>query len=65
MPKLEGPSQKSRQTLLKNLNWGFSMESYAAIHETLMPGPHLDEMNRTLIQNVAASLDGAKHDRVP
>ncbi len=38
-------------------DWCLSMESYAAIREALMPGLHLDEMNRIMIQNVAVSLD--------
>jgi hypothetical protein len=34
-----------------------SIESYAAMRSALAPGKDLDQMNRVMIQNIAASLD--------
>ncbi|KAH8651557.1 cytochrome P450 [Tricladium varicosporioides] len=57
-----GASAEAHNILLKNVNgdegdWGLSMDSYSAMRAALLPGPGLDEMNRLMIQNVAASLD--------
>lgn len=61
--KVCGSSVEAHQILMKNVNgdegdWGLSMESYAAMRAALAPGPGLDQMNRTMIQNISASLDG-------
>jgi hypothetical protein len=57
-----GTSKEARDILMKNINgdegnWGLSMDSFSAMRDALVPGPNLDEMNRAMIQNVAASLD--------
>ena len=57
-----GVSKEAHNTLLKNVNgdegdWGLSMESYAAMRSALAPGAGLDKMNRTMIENIATSLD--------
>ncbi len=39
---------------------GMSIESYASMRAALSPGTGFDEMNRQMIQNVAASLDALK-----
>lgn len=36
------------------------MEAYAGMRAALSPGPGLDDMNRVMIQNIAASLDSLK-----
>ena len=51
--------------MMKNVNgdegdWGLSMESYAGMRAALSAGHGLDEMNRVMIQNIAASLDSLK-----
>lgn len=56
------PSKKAHEIVMRNVNgdegdWGLSMDSYASMRAALTPGPELDEMNRVMIQNVAASLD--------
>ena len=38
-------------------DWGLSMDTYALMRAALLSGPGLDEMNRIMVQNVAASLD--------
>lgn len=58
-----GPSKEAHDILMKNVNGdegnhGLSMESYEAMRGALVPGPNLDEMNRVMTQNIAASLDG-------
>ena len=63
--KICGPSQEAHKILLKNVNgddgdWGLSMEAYAGMRAALSPGPGLDDMNRVMIQNIAASLDSLK-----
>lgn len=60
--KICGVSAEAHKVLLNNVNgdegdWGLSMESYAAIRSALLSGPGLDEMNRVMIQSIAASLD--------
>ena len=57
-----GSSKEAHGILMKNVNgdegdWGLSMESYAAMRAALTPGADLDEMNRVMIQNIAASVD--------
>ena len=57
-----GSSAEAHNILMKNVNgdegnWGLSMESYEAMRAALQPGIALDEMNRLMIQSVAASLD--------
>ncbi len=39
---------------------GMSMESYAAMRAALSPSAGFDDMNRQMIENVAAALDGLK-----
>ena len=61
--KVCGSSAEAHKILMKNVNgdegdWGLSMESYAAMRAALAPGQGLDQMNRTMIQNISASLDG-------
>ena len=65
MSNISGASAEAHKILMKNINgeegdWGLTMESYASIRATLAPGPALDEMNRTMIQIVAGSLDALK-----
>ena len=60
--KVCGSSEEAHSILMKNVNgddgdWGLSMESYASMRAALSAGPGLDEMNRVMIQNIAASLD--------
>lgn len=55
-------SAEAHKILMTNVNgdegdWGLSMESYAAMRAALAPGPHLDKMNRVMIENIAAALD--------
>lgn len=57
-----GSSTEAHTILMKNVNgdegnWGLSMESYEAMRAALKPGAALDEMNRLMIQSIAASLD--------
>jgi hypothetical protein len=57
-----GSSKEAHEILMKNVNgdegeWGLSMESYAGMRAALAPGPDLDEMNRVMIQNIAASIE--------
>ena len=63
--KICGSSDEAHRILMKNLNgdegdWGLSMDSYACMRAALSPGPGLDDMNRVMIQNIAASLDSLK-----
>ena len=63
--KICGSSDEVHRILMKNLNgddgdWGLSMDSYAGMRAALSPGPGLDDMNRVMIQNIAASLDSLK-----
>ena len=65
MSNISGASAEAHKILMNNVNghegdWGLTMEPYASIRATLAPGPALDEMNRTMIQTVAASLDALK-----
>ncbi len=60
-----GISQEADDIVHDNINGekgesGFSIESYAAMREALSPGARFDEMNRQMLQNVAAALDGLK-----
>ena len=60
-----GVSQEAEAIVNDNVNGeegdtGLSMESYAAMRAALSPGPDFDEMNRKMIENVAASLDGLR-----
>lgn len=60
--KVCGASLEAQAILDKNVNgdegdFGLSMESYAAMRAALKPGPHLDNMNRVMIQEIAKSLD--------
>ena len=61
--KIGGASNDAHQNLMNNCNgedgeWGLSIESYAAMRAALAPGSdELDQMNREMIANVAASLD--------
>ena len=60
--KLCGVSQEAKDILYDNVNGergdtGFSIESYAVMKATLSPSKECDEMNRQMIQNVAAALD--------
>ena len=57
-----GSSAEAHKILMKNVNgdegnWGLSMESYEAMRTALKPGAALDDMNRLMMQNIAASLD--------
>ncbi|KAK8057936.1 hypothetical protein PG996_011873 [Apiospora saccharicola] len=57
-----GVSREAQDILARNVNGdegphGLSMESYAAMHEALKPGPLLDDMNRGMISEIAKSLD--------
>ncbi|KAL8822521.1 MAG: hypothetical protein Q9191_006745 [Dirinaria sp. TL-2023a] len=57
-----GSSTEAHDILMKNVNgdegnWGLSMESHEAMRTALKPGAALDDMNRLMMQNIAASLD--------
>lgn len=60
-----GVSQGAESIVNDNVNGeegdtGMSMESYAAMRAALSPSAGFDDMNRQMIENVAASLDGLK-----
>ena len=57
-----GVSQEAKDIVFDNVNGergdtGLSMESYVAMKAALSPSEECDEMNRQMIQNVAAALD--------
>ncbi|KAI0197471.1 cytochrome P450 [Astrocystis sublimbata] len=57
-----GASKAAQDILAQNVNGdegdhGLSMESNTAMHAALQPGADLDDMNRAMIQGIAASLD--------
>ncbi|KAK8076766.1 hypothetical protein PG994_004038 [Apiospora phragmitis] len=57
-----GISPEAQDILARNVNGdegghGLSMESYAAMHEALRPGALLDDMNRSMVREIAESLD--------
>jgi len=59
---ISGSSQEALDVLAHNVNGddgphGLSMQSRTAIHDALMPGTNLDDMNRAMIQEVARALD--------
>lgn len=63
--KVCGVSQEAEDIVNDNVNGekgktGMSMESYAAMRAALSPSTEFDEMNRQMIQNIAASLDRLK-----
>ena len=63
--KLCGSSEEAHRILMKNVNgddgdWGLTMEIVAGMRVALSPGPGLDDMNRVMIRNIAASLDSLK-----
>lgn len=63
-----GSSKDAHKILMSNVNgdegdWGLSMEAYAGMRAALSAGPGLDDMNRVMIQNIAASLDSLKPSR--
>ena len=56
-----GTSAEAHKILMTNVNgeegdWGLSMESYEAMRAALKPGVALDEMNRLMVDDIAASL---------
>ena len=58
-------SQEGNEIIANNLNgedgdWGYSHDVYESMNSALAPGPGLDDMNRTMIQNLARSLDKLK-----
>jgi len=60
--KICGTSLETQAILDKNVNgdegdFGLSMESYAVMRAALNPGPQLDDMNRSMIQEIVKSLD--------
>lgn len=60
--RLCGISQETKDLVFDNVNGekgdtGFSLESYVAMRVALAPSEECDEMNRQMIQNVAAALD--------
>lgn len=60
--KVCGTSDEAQAILAKNVNgddgdFGLSMESYAAMRTALKPGPQLDDMNRSMIHEIANALD--------
>ncbi len=63
--KICGVSQGAESIVDDNVNGeegdtGMSMESYAAMRAALSPSAGFDDMNRQMIENVAATLDGLK-----
>lgn len=60
-----GPSEEAHNIVMNNVNgddgdWGLSMELYAAMRDALLPGRHIDEMNREMIRCIGASLEDTK-----
>ncbi|KAK3319677.1 putative cytochrome P450 [Cercophora scortea] len=60
--KICGASLAAQAILDKNLNGdegdhGLSMETYAGMREALKPGEELDDMNRSMISEVAKAID--------
>ncbi|CAN8100028.1 unnamed protein product [Discula destructiva] len=63
-----GVSAETQALLLRNVNGdegdhGLSMESHAAMRAALKPGTQIDEMNRGMIREIAASLDLLEPDK--
>lgn len=61
-------SKEANDILQLNVNgeegdWGYSMEFYRSLHPALAPGQGLDDMNRVMIQSIAASVDKLKPTR--
>ncbi|RYC54132.1 hypothetical protein CHU98_g12077 [Xylaria longipes] len=57
-----GASKEAQTILAKNVNgddgdFGLSMESYEAMRSALKPGSDLDDMNRSMIQEIVKLLD--------
>lgn len=57
-----GTSAEAQAVVSQNVNGdegnhGLSMDSYNAMREALAPGSDLDNMNRSMIQEIAKSLD--------
>lgn len=57
-----GASAEAQAILAKNVNgddgdFGLSMESYAAMRNALKSGPQLDDMNRSMIQEMMNAID--------
>lgn len=66
--KVCGVSPETQALLLQNVNGdegdhGLSMESHAAMRGALKPGSQIDEMNRGMIREIAASLDLLEPDK--
>ena len=62
---LSGWSDEADKIVNTNVNgdegdWGISMDTYREMKKALAPGPHLDQMNRTMLQIVAASLESLR-----
>ena len=60
--RLCGVSQETKDLVFDNVNGekgdtGFSIETYVAMKAALSPSKESDEMNRQMIQSVAAALD--------
>lgn len=60
--KVCGDSADAHKVLMNNVNgdegdWGMSVDSRAATRNALLLSPDLDQMNRVMIQSIAASLD--------
>lgn len=63
-----GASREAQDILARNVNgdegdFGLSMDSYAAMRTALKPGELLDDMNRTMIEEIAKSLDSLEPAR--
>lgn len=57
-----GASPEAQAILAENFNgdegdFGLSMESYTAMRAALKPGSQLDDMNRSMIQEIAKAFD--------
>ncbi|POS77273.1 hypothetical protein DHEL01_v204344 [Diaporthe helianthi] len=57
-----GTGAKTQAILNQNVNgdegdFGLSMDSYAAIRDALKPGSQLDDMNRSMVREIATALD--------
>lgn len=55
-------SEEANRQLMVNVdcsagNWGLQHDAHEGTHAAVAPGPALDQMNRTMLQCISASLD--------
>jgi len=56
-PSTHGGNEMTSNTNTEKGERGLYSDGIDTIHEALLPGPGLDEMNRIAVQNIAASCD--------